>query len=639
MAEIKKTGGISVETAQIFPVIKKWLYSDKEIFIREIISNASDACTKLKRLCSLGQVHDIDEDFRVTVKLDREARTITVSDNGIGMTEDEIERYICQIALSGALEFIEKYEADSADAGIIGHFGLGFYSAFMVSDKVELITRSYTGESAVRWVSDEQGEYEMFTSSRDERGTDVIMHINEEGQEYLDAHTLRAAIERYCAFMPIPIFFDDGEEHECKCGHEHAEEHECECGHEHAEEHECECEHGPEQINDTAPLWQKLPSECTEEEYRAFYHKVFGDMRDPLFWIHINADYPLNFKGILYFPRLAHEYDSLEGQVKLYYNQVFVADNIKEVIPEYMLMLRGVLDCPQLPLNVSRSYLQSDGYVRKVSAHIVKKVADKLSGMFNTDREKYESLWADIKLFSEYAALCDRKFFDRVKDALLLPLTDGSHVTLSEYLEAGKEKHENTVYYATDATAQAQYIGMLEGAGVKCAVLDKMIDNQFISMLEHENSGVSFKRVDADISEILGASGEGEEKESLTALFREVSGDAELSVKCESFSDTATPAMLTLDEQQRRFNDMMKMYRAAGEDMPAGMAPKASLLLNLACPTVAALDKAEHSELDRAVAKQLFMLATLSQRGLTGDELKSFLADSYGILEKIIDKK
>ena len=621
MSEIKKQGGISVETAQIFPVIKKWLYSDKEIFLREIVSNASDACTKLKRLCSLGQVHDIDENFRITVKLDREARTITVSDNGIGMTEDEVERYICQIALSGALEFIEKYEAESSDAGIIGHFGLGFYSAFMVCDSVELITRSYTSDTAIRWVSDEQGSYEMFSSERAERGTDIIMHINDEGEEYLDPHTLRAALDRYCAFMPIPIFYDDGVEHECK----------------HAEGEECDHEHGPEQINDVAPLWQKLPSECTEEEYRAFYHKVFGDYREPLFWIHINADYPLNFKGILYFPRLAHEYDSLEGQVKLYYNQVFVADNIKEVIPEYMLMLRGVLDCPQLPLNVSRSYLQSDAYVKKVSAHITKKVADKLTGMYNTDREKYEALWADVKLFSEYAALCDRKFYDRVKDALLLPLTDGTHATLAEYLEAAKEKHENIVYYATDATAQAQYIGMLEGAGVKCAILDKMIDNQFITMLEHENSGVSFKRVDADISEILGAKGESEEKQALTALFREVSGNDKLTVKCESFSDATIPAMLTLDEQERRFGDMMAMYKAAGEDMPESIVPKGTLVLNLTCPTVTALDKAEPTELDRTVAKQIFMLATLSQRGLSGEELKSFLSDSYSILGKIVE--
>ena len=623
--EEKVQGGISVETAQIFPVIKKWLYSDKEIFIREIISNASDACTKLKRLCSLGQVHDIDENFMISVKLDKDAKTITVSDNGIGMTRDEVERYICQIALSGALEFIEKYESESADSGIIGHFGLGFYSAFMVCDTVELVTRSYQGGKTVVWQCDESGSYEMSESEQKEcRGTDVIMHINEEGEEYLDSHTLRAAIEKYCAFMPIPIYFDDGGV--CECEHEHK----------HKDGEECECKHSPVQINDTAPLWQKQPSECTDEEYKQFYSKVFPDFREPLFWIHINADYPLNFKGILYFPKLAHEYDSLEGQVKLYYNQVFVADNIKEVIPEYLLMLRGVLDCPELPLNVSRSYLQSNGYVKKVSAHIVKKVADKINGMFNTDREAYEKLWSEIKMFCEYASLCDRKFFDRVKASLLLTLTDGTHKTLAEYLEAAKEKHEGKVFYATNTTAQAQYISMLESEGILCAVFDKMIDTQFISMLESENENVKFMRVDSDISDILRAKEGGEENERLTALFREVSANEKLSVKIEHLKDAKLPAMLILDEQSRRLDDMMKMYRAAGEGMGADtFAPQATLLLNLDCPTVCSLDKQEPSDREKAVARQIYMLALLSQRGLSGEELKEFLASSYDILEKI----
>ena len=618
MEETKKQGGISVETAQIFPVIKKWLYSDKEIFIREIISNASDACTKLKRLCSLGQVHDIDEDFAITVTLDKAARTITVSDNGIGMTEEEVERYICQIALSGALEFIEKYEQDSSDAGIIGHFGLGFYSAFMVCDSVEVDTRSYTNAPAVHWVCDESGSYEMSPSEKESRGTVIVMHINSEGEEYLDAHTLKAAIDKYCAFMPVPIFFDDGEEHECH----------------HAEGEECSCEQGPTQINMTTPLWQKLPSECTEEEYREFYHKVFSDFREPLFWIHINADYPLNFKGILYFPRLTHEYDSLEGQVKLYYNQVFVADNIKEVIPEYMLMLRGVLDCPELPLNVSRSYLQSNSYVKKVSAHIVKKVADKLSGMKNTDREAYEKLWADVKMFCEYAALCDRKFYERVRDSLLLALTDGSHVTLAEYLDSAKEKHEGTVYYSTNKTAQAQYISMLEREGVKCAVLDKMIDAQFITMLEHENENVKFKRVDSDLSDLTGEKTEGEENERMTSLFRRVSGDEKLNVKCTTLKDETIPAVLTIDEEARRFDDMMKMYRAAGEQLPEGMAPTLTLTLNLACPTVKSLD-CEAGEREELIARQIYMLSILSQRGLSGEELERFLSDSYEMLKRI----
>ena len=623
--EEKVQGGISVETAQIFPVIKKWLYSDKEIFIREIISNASDACTKLKRLCSLGQVHDIDENFMISVKLDKDAKTITVSDNGIGMTRDEVERYICQIALSGALEFIEKYESESSDSGIIGHFGLGFYSAFMVCDTVELVTRSYQGGKTVVWQCDESGSYEMSESEQKEcRGTDVIMHINEEGEEYLDSHTLRAAIEKYCAFMPIPIYFDDGGV--CECEHEHK----------HKDGEECECKHSPVQINDTAPLWQKQPSECTDEEYKQFYSKVFPDFREPLFWIHINADYPLNFKGILYFPKLAHEYDSLEGQVKLYYNQVFVADNIKEVIPEYLLMLRGVLDCPELPLNVSRSYLQSNGYVKKVSAHIVKKVADKINGMFNTDREAYEKLWSEIKMFCEYASLCDRKFFDRVKASLLLTLTDGTHKTLAEYLEAAKEKHEGKVFYATNTTAQAQYISMLESEGILCAVFDKMIDTQFISMLESENENVKFMRVDSDISDILRAKEGGEENERLTALFREVSANEKLSVKIEHLKDAKLPAMLILDEQSRRLDDMMKMYRAAGEGMGADtFAPQATLLLNLDCPPVCSLDKQHPSDREKAVARQIYMLALLSQRGLSGEELKEFLASSYDILEKI----
>lgn len=617
MENEKKVGGISVETAQIFPVIKKWLYSDKEIFIREIISNASDACTKLRRLISLGEVHDIDESFRITVKLDAEQKTVTVSDNGIGMTAEEVEKYICSIALSGALDFIEKYEADSADAGIIGHFGLGFYSAFMVCDTVELVSRSYTSEHAVRWVCDDMGAYEMTDGERDSRGTDIIMHINDEGAEYLDSGKLREAIDKYCAFMPVPVFFDDGAV--CDCTDE-----------------ECTHEHGEIQINDTAPLWQKLPSECTEEEYRAFYQKVFFDYREPLFSIHINADYPLNFKGILYFPTPGHEFESLEGQVKLYYNQVFVADNIKEVVPEYLLMLRGVLDCPQLPLNVSRSYLQSDGYVKKVSAHIVKKVADKINGLFNCERERFEKLWGSVKLFCEYASLCDKKFFERVRASLLFELTDGTHKTLSEYLEAAKDIHENTVLYATNKETQAQYISALTKKGALVCVLDKMIDAQFITMLEAEGNGVKFKRVDSDLSDILADGAEGVDDEALTALFREVSGEGELSVKCRAMGEGDAPATLTLDEQARRFEDMMKMYRAAGEDnVPESMQAKPTLIINTNAPVISKIKADAASETSKLIAKQLWSLSLLSHRGLSGAELEAFLSDSYGLLSKI----
>ncbi|MBR6709218.1 MAG: molecular chaperone HtpG, partial [Clostridia bacterium] len=382
MDDAMKKGGISVDTEHIFPIIKKWLYSEKDIFLRELVSNAADAVTKLKRLEALGQVSDIGDDFRITVTLDKNARTLSIADNGIGMTEDEVLRYICQIALSGALDFIQKYEGegDAAGSGIIGHFGLGFYSAFMVSDTVEIKTCSYLGEPAVHWTCTEAGEYSMNSADTTERGTVVTLHIAEGEEEYLVPGKIREMLDKYCAFMPVDIYFVDVDaEPEKASVHEEG----CDC-------EECSHETKPAPVNDTHPLWQKAPSACTPEEYNTFYHKLFGDFRDPLFYIHINADYPLNFKGILYFPRLNHEYESLEGQIKLFYNQVFVADNIKEVIPEYMLMFKGVLDCPELPLNVSRSYLQSNSYVAKVSAHIVKKVADKLNALCNTDRETYE---------------------------------------------------------------------------------------------------------------------------------------------------------------------------------------------------------------------------------------------------------
>ena len=500
MSEQKtEKGGISVQTEHIFPIIKKWLYSEKEIFLREIVSNACDAVTKLKRLESLGQVSDIGTDFRITVRADKEAKTVTVSDNGIGMTEEELKKYICQIALSGALDFIQKYEGESQDAaknGIIGHFGLGFYSSFMVSDSVDIITRSYTGAPAVKWSCTDAGEYEITADyDKTERGTDVVMHICEGEEEYLEDGKLLEILHKYCAFMPVEIYFEGEKKPD--------EEKKPEDG---AAEPEA-----PKPINDTHPLWQKNPSDCTEQEYLDFYHKVFGDYRDPLFYIHLNADYPLNFRGILYFPRINHEYESLEGQVKLYYNQVFVADNIKEVIPEYLLMLKGVLDCPELPLNVSRSYLQNSGYVAKISAHITKKVADKLISLFSTEREKYEKLWNELKTFVEYACLRDRKFYDRVKNYVLLPLTDGTFMTVDEYLEDAKAKHENVVYYASDKVAQAQYISMFNAQDIKVVLLDKLIDAQFIGTVEGDRS-IKFYRVDSDIAGAL--KGEGEEYSS-----------------------------------------------------------------------------------------------------------------------------
>ena len=616
-------GGISVETEHIFPIIKRWLYSDKEIFLREIISNASDAITKLQRLISLGEVKDIEFDGKITVSVSKKARTITVSDNGIGMDADEVKKYIGNIALSGALEFIEKYEGEQEGAadGIIGHFGLGFYSAFMVADTVDVISRSFRGGDAVKWVCSDDGTYEMTVPyDKEERGTDIVMHINSEGDEYLDAFKLKGVLEKYCSFMPIEIYFVDEDkevtEEEAKEGEEAKEKEE------------------EKPINDVTPLWQKNPSECTDEEYKAFYHKLFGDFNDPLFWLHIKADYPLNFKGILYFPKLTHEFASLEGQVKLYYNQVFVADNIKEVIPEYLLMLRGVLDCPELPLNVSRSYLQANGYVTKISTHIVKKVADKINSMFKNDREGFEAMWGDIKTFCEYAALCDRKFYDKAKDSLLMEVVHGGHVTLSEYLENAKETNENVVYYASDIELQAQYISMLEAKGIKVVNFPNMIDTQFVQMLESVNTDVKFKRVDSDITDALKGEGEAEHSEKLEKLFREAAGDEKLTVKCEKLSDTSIPAFVSYTEESRRMEDMMKLYAMNGMNMGGGFKAEGALTVNVDNALIKKL-MAEDGENDALLAKQIYSLAVLSQRRFNESEMKDFLAASYEVLEKL----
>ena len=619
MAEEVKNekGGISVETQHIFPIIKRWLYSDKEIFLREIVSNASDAITKLQRLISLGEVRDLTFDGRITVSVSKKARTITVSDNGIGMDADEVKKYIGNIALSGAMEFIQKYEGEGEGAtdGIIGHFGLGFYSAFMVSDSVEVRSRSYRGGDAVQWICSDEGTYEMNVPyDKEDRGTTVIMHVNDEGAEYLEAYKLRSVLEKYCSFMPIEIYFADEDAEEPKEGEEVPEE---------------------KPINDTMPLWQKNPSECTDEEYKAFYHKVFGDFNDPLFWLHIKADYPLNFKGILYFPKLTHEFANMEGQVKLYYNQVFVADNIKEVIPEYLLMLRGVLDCPELPLNVSRSYLQNNGYVTKISTHIVKKVADKLNSLFKNDREGFEKMWGDIKTFCEYAALCDRKFYDKAKDALLMEVVHGGYVTLAEYLEGAKETNENTVYYASDAELQAQYISMFEAKGIKVVNFPQMIDTQYVQMLESVSENVKFKRVDSDIADALRGEGEAEHSEALEKLFREAAGNDKLTVKCEKLADASVPAVLTLTEESRRMQDMLKLYAASGMNMGGDFAAESALLVNVDNPLI---QKLADGAGDNAalLAKQIYSLAVLSQRRFGEEEMTDFLSTSYDVLSKLI---
>ena len=594
MSEEMKKGGISVETEHIFPIIKKWLYSDKDIFLRELVSNACDAVTKLKRLNSLGHISLDNEAFRITVKVDKDEKTITVSDNGIGMTEEELDKYLCNIALSGALDFIKKYEGEDDNNGIIGHFGLGFYSAFMVASSVTVNTKSYTDSPAVLWECGENGEYTVSPSDKTERGTDIVLHISENEEEYLSEGKLKSILDRYCSFMPVEIYFEGEKEEEEK-----------------------------KPINDTTPLWMKNPSDCTEEEYNEFYHKVFGDFRDPLFHIHINADYPLNFKGILFFPKIGSEYESLEGQVKLYYNQVFVADNIKEVIPEFLLMLRGVIDCPELPLNVSRSYLQNSAYVDKMSKHIVKKVADKLNSLFNTEREKYEGLWNDIKIFVEYGSLKDEKFYGRIKESVIYPLTNGKTVTLDEYLENAKEKHENTIYYCTDKVSQAQYISMLENESIEIAYLDKGLDNQFISMVEQDKK-VKFLRVDASV-EALKGDGENKENEKLTELFKKIAPE-NVKLRFEALKGNF-PAILTVSEEGRRFGEMMKLY-GMGENMPS---PECELILNTNSETLALLEKKYGTDPVSAekTAKQIYMLSALSQRGLNANELNEFLTLSY----------
>ena len=630
-----KKGGISVETKNIFPVIKKWLYSDKDIFVRELVSNACDAITKHKRLVSLGETVSDGAPYRIDVTLDNDLGTLTFSDNGIGMNAEEIDKYINQIALSGAVDFIQKYEKADADAkaegtgGIIGHFGLGFYSAFMIADKVEILSKSWHDDKAVLWKGTDEGDYEMSESDeRTSRGTDIILHINDDEKEYASAFKIKEILDKFCAFMPVEIYFNELPEKEepKKEGEEAAEKPE------------------PKPINDTNPLWLKRPQDCTEEEYKEFYQKVFHDYREPLFWIHINADYPLNFKGILYFPKMENEFGNYEGQVKLYYNQVFVADNIKEVIPEYLLLLKGVLDCPELPLNVSRSYLQNDGTVKKLSAHITKKVADKLCGLFNTEREKYEGMWDAVKLFVEYGCVRDQKFFEKVKNSVLYKTTAGKYMTLAEYADAN-EHFDKKVYYTDDKKQQAAYIAMFDKQNVPIVELDKLLDIQFVSTVEHAETDeklkdVKFVRVDSGVSDILKEENSDENKENnekLAKFFEKTLNKGEhLKIACETLKDTTVPAFLGLSEESRRFADMMKLY---GNGMSAGLPQELTLSLNLSNPLTQKLEQrvagGNEDELTEKLAKQVYLLALVAQRPLEADELSEFLALSSELYTRL----
>jgi len=619
-------GGISVETQHIFPIIKKWLYSDKDIFLREIVSNASDAVVKLQRLHSLGHFSLPEgECFKITVSLDNDDGTITVTDNGIGMTLEELQKYICSIALSGALDFIEKYDNGDKSGGIIGHFGLGFYSSFMVSDVVEVDTLSYQGGEAVHFTCSESGEYEISKSSRTERGTSVIMHISEAEKDYLSSSKLKSILNKYCSFMPIEIYFEDkdnlGDNRESELADTNSSP-----------------------INDTQPLWCRPSNELTTEQYNDFYHKVFNDFDDPLFSIHINADYPLNFKGILYFPRIRNEAQSLEGEVKLYYNQVFVADNIKEVLPEYLIMLKGALDCPELPLNVSRSYLQDNAYVKKIGQHIVKKVADKLNSLLLNNRESYEKIYDDIRVFIEYACLHEKKFYDRIKDSLLLRLVGENNksdkaVTIDEYLETAKEKHEGKIYYTNDISQQSQNIQLLRNEGIEIALFDLVIDSQYISALEHYRNDVKFIRVDSGVSEIIKVAFPEDTPsvpDTICRLFREISGNANLNIKVESLKSQDIPAILSVSEDSRRMQDMMRLY-SLGEDQHNAFPLDYTLTFNASSPVFDKLiNMSETSDSNfRTLASYIYKLALLAQKKPTADELSDFLSDSYKILELI----
>ena len=625
-----RKGGISVETQNIFPVIKKWLYSDKDIFVRELVSNGCDAVTKHKRLVSLGETESDGENYRIDVVLDTELGTLTFSDNGIGMNEEEIDKYINQIALSGALDFIQKYEGESEDAGkgIIGHFGLGFYSAFMIADKVEIISKSYHDEKSVHWKGSDDGSFEMTDGDREKRGTDIILHINDDEKEYATEGKIREILDKFCSFMPVEIYYSvlPEKEEEVKEGEEPEEK------------------EAPKPINDTTPLWLKKPSECTEEEYKDFYRKVFFDYKEPLFWVHISADYPLNFKGILYFPKLENEFGSYEGQVKLYYNPVFVADNIKEVIPEYMFLLKGVLDCPELPLNVSRSYLQSNGYVNKISAHIVKKVSDKLCSLFNNDREKFEGFWDDVKPFAEYGCIRDEKFYSKVKNVMLYKTTDGKFVTLKEYTE--NENIDKTVYYTDDKVRQSKYIGMFSQQNVPVVEFDKMIDVQFVSFAESklmsedgDLKDTKFVRVDSGAFDILknsDAKADDGKNEKLSEFFKTTldKGDS-LKISCEALKDDTVPAVLTLSEQSRRFADMMKMYGNGAMGMPT----EETLVLNTSNALVeklySRLDSGADEATNQKLALQIYSLALIAQRPLEAEELAAFISRSTELLSNL----
>lgn len=624
-------GNISVDSENLFPIIKKWLYSDKDIFLRELVSNGCDAVTKLKKLASIGEAQiDENEKFKVTVSIFKDAKKLVISDNGIGMTAEEIDKYINQIAFSGASDFLSKYkEEDDKGSQIIGHFGLGFYSAFMVADSVEIDSLSYQdGAKAAKWTCDGSMEFDLTDGDRTERGTTITLNIAEDSEEFLEESTIRQILHKYCAFLPIEIYVEvpeDKHEEHCDCGHDH----------EHEDEHKDDTPAEPKPINNTTPLWMKKPSECTDEEYKEFYRNVFMDFNEPLFWIHLNVDYPFNLKGILYFPKINHEFAGQEGQIKLYNNQVFVADNVKEVIPEFLMLLKGVIDCPDLPLNVSRSFLQNDGYVKKISSHITKKVADKLTSIYNNERENYEKYWDYINIFIKYGCLRDEKFYEKVKDVIIYKDIDGKYLTLDEYLD-GKE--EKDVYYVSDPQTQSQYINMFKNQGLNAVVLPSMMDTHFISLVEMKQTGVKFKRIDSAINDISDNTEKDdttkEQEEKLIEKFKNEIKDDTLKIEVQSLKDDSIPAVILLGEQSRR---MQEMYKAYGQQM-AGMTDmfhdEFTLVLNSNNSLIKKIDTLNDEDAN-LVIDHVYDLAKISHSPLPAEQMTKFIERSNKLLEKL----
>ena len=623
-------GNVSIDAQNIMPIIKKWLYSDKDIFIREVVSNGCDAITKLRMVDSAAA-----QNCSIHVEVDKAARELRFIDDGVGMTEDEVKTNINQVAFSGAKSFMEEYakNEDQENSGIIGHFGLGFYSVFMIADKVTIDTLSFReGATPVRWESEDGMAFTMTEGTRATRGTTITLHVSEAESEFLEVWRVREVLDRYCSFMSVPIYLDEIKEEEAKVTGEG----------DNAEDKPEEKKEEPKPINDTQPLYARAPQDCTDEDYKQFYRKVFHEYEDPLFWIHLNVDYPFKLKGILYFPKIKEQFGGIEGQIKLYSGQVFVADNIKEVIPEFLMLLKGVIDCPDLPLNVSRSALQNDGFVKKISDYITKKVADKLSGMCKTDRENYEKYWDDINPFIKFGCLKDEKFDEKMKDYVLYKNLDGKYLTLADCLEENKEKHENKIFYVTDEKEQSQYINMFKEAGIDAVILPNPIDSPFMQHVEQKNEGLKFLRIDADVNETFKdaeetdeAAKEQEKKdaETLAEVFKKAIGNDKLNVKVEKLKNEGLASMITVSEESRRMQDMMKMYSmyGGGADMfPA----EETLVLNANNGLVKYVLNNKDGEKTPMLCEQLYDLAKLAHGSLSPERMTKFIARSSEIMKE-----